>query len=459
MNAFWEGFFARFCDRMLAWNAAVLLLALVFRFTGRFWQRNTSPRLRCAAYALILYVSLVWPRLFDLYGLLPASLPGPLSLYLRIPAAGQTPLPALRTTNWAALAGAVWLLGALICAVARILPRRRFGKWLRANGRPLGRRAAGILQRAEEQQRAVEELSPEERLVARRGLSPHPHPVHDAFVVEGIPGPMCVKGLLAGGPCLLLDREDYDAETLDAIFRHELSHLAPSGQRLWGYEDLLAIFGWWNPAAWLLRRCLRAENELCCDELANRSRTPEQRAAYARALTALAARERAYLPGTAQMASRNDSLLRRRVRAVMQPPPRRRSILVGALFLLLATLCTLCFHPMQSGHAPVTEETLLSYLRSSDGFLASDGLYDAERVERLRSWRDGQARGAQLYLTYADAAALASGRAQLETALTARLGAPQSRTGRETVWQTEDVDGNDTTVVLLRYDERTLRLE
>ena len=459
MNAFWEGFFARFCDRMLAWNAAVLLLALAFRFTGRFWQRNTSPRLRCAAYALILYVSLVWPRLFDLYGLLPASLPGPLSLYLRIPAAGQTPLPALRTTNWAALAGAVWLLGALICAVARILPRRRFGKWLRANGRPLGRRAAGILQRAEEQQRAVEELSPEERLVARRGLSPHPHPVHDAFVVEGIPGPMCVKGLLAGGPCLLLDREDYDAETLDAIFRHELSHLAPSGQRLWGYEDLLAIFGWWNPAAWLLRRCLRAENELCCDELANRSRTPEQRAAYARALTALAARERAYLPGTAQMASRNDGLLRRRVRAVMQPPPRRRSILVGALFLLLATLCTLCFHPMQSGHAPVTEETLLSYLRSSDGFLAADGLYDAERVERLRSWRDGQARGAQLYLTYADAAALASGRAQLETALTARLGAPQSRTGRETVWQTEDVDGNDTTVVLLRYDERTLRLE
>ena len=114
---------------------------------------------------------------------------------------------------------------------------------------------------------------------------------------------------------------------------------------------------------------------------------------------------------------------------------------------------------MQSGHAPVTEETLLSYLRSSDGFLAADGLYDAERVERLRSWRDGQARGAQLYLTYADTAALASGRAQLETALTARLGAPQSRTGRETVWQTEDADGNDTTVVLLRYDERTLRLE
>ena len=464
--SFFTGLMETLCGYALAWGANVAVFTVFLCLTGRFWQRNAAPALRRAGYLVAIYIAFLpqfykvaLPLLSMLHDGFPEAVPAEVGVALCLPVAGQTPLPALRATNWAALAGAVWLLGALICAVARILPRRRFGKWLRANGRPLGRRAAGILQRAEEQQRAVEELSPEERLVARRGLSPHPHPVHDAFVVEGIPGPMCVKGLLAGGPCLLLDREDYDAETLDAIFRHELSHLAPSGQRLWGYEDLLAIFGWWNPAAWLLRRCLRAENELCCDELANRSRTPEQRAAYARALTALAARERAYLPGTAQMASRNDGLLRRRVRAVMQPPPRRRSILVGALFLLLATLCTLCFHPMQSGHAPVTEETLLSYLRSSDGFLAADGLYDAERVERLRSWRDGQARGAQLYLTYADTSALASGRAQLETALTARLGAPRSRTGRETVWQTEDVDGNDTTVVLLRYDERTLRLE
>ena len=464
--SFFTGLMETLCGYALAWGANVAVFTVFLCLTGRFWQRNAAPALRRAGYLVAIYIAFLpqfykvaLPLLSMLHDGFPEAVPAEVGVALCLPVAGQTPLPALRATNWAALAGAVWLLGALICAVARILPRRRFGKWLRANGRPLGRRAAGILQRAEEQQRAVEELSPEERLVARRGLSPHPHPVHDAFVVEGIPGPMCVKGLLAGGPCLLLDREDYDAETLDAIFRHELSHLAPSGQRLWGYEDLLAIFGWWNPAAWLLRRCLRAENELCCDELANRSRTPEQRAAYARALTALAARERAYLPGTAQMASRNDSLLRRRVRAVMQPPPRRRSILVGALFLLLATLCTLCFHPMQSGHAPVTEETLLSYLRSSDGFLAADGLYDAERVERLRSWRDGQARGAQLYLTYADAAALASGRAQLETALTARLGAPQSRTGRETVWQTEDADGNMTAVTLSQLDEETLTLQ
>ena len=62
-------------------------------------------------------------------------------------------------------------------------------------------------------------------------------------------------------------------------------------------------------------------------------------------------------------------------------------------------------------------------------------------------------------LTYAGESALASGRAQLETALTARLGAPRSRTGRETVWQTVDVDGNLTAVTLSQLDAKTLTLQ
>ena len=47
----------------------------------------------------------------------------------------------------------------------------------------------------------------------------------------------------------------------------------------------------------------------------------------------------------------------------------------------------------------------------------------------------------------------------VEATLTARLGAPQSRTGRETVWQTEDADGAMTTVTLSRQDEKTLTLQ
>lgn len=450
MNAFWEGFFARFCDRMLAWNAAVLLLALAFRFTGRFWQRNTSPRLRCAAYALILYVSLVWPRLFDLYGLLPASLPGPLSLYLRIPAAGQTPLPALRTTNWAALVGAAWLLGALICFIVRAVPRLRLRRFLKRRRRMAGPRVRRVARRLWRELNGLDDLGRDRSFEPR--LSDE-----DICVVDGLPGPMCVTSSLAGGPCLLLDREDYDEETLDAILRHELSHLTQKGLRLWGNEDVLTALGWWNPGAWLLRRHLRAENEFCCDDQANRDRSRAGRAAYARALTALAARKRAFLPGTAQMACEK-SLLRRRVEAVMEPPSPRRSFFAGALLLLLVFACLFFCQPPERDTALLTEQNFFSYLAASgddrpEAFSlgAAGAVYGARDVEG--GWQG------ELSLTYADTSALASGRAQLETALTARLGAPQSRTGRETVWQTEDADGNQTAVTLSQLDEETLTLQ
>lgn len=450
MNAFWEGFFARFCDRMLAWNAAVLLLALAFRFTGRFWQRNTSPRLRCAAYALILYVSLVWPRLFDLYGLLPASLPGPLSLYLRIPAAGQTPLPALRETNWAALVGAAWLLGALICFIVRAVPRLRLRRFLKRRRRMAGPRVRRVARRLWRELNGLDDLDRD------RTFEPHLSD-EDICVVDGLPGPMCVTSRLAGGPCLLLDREDYDEETLDAILRHELSHLTKKGLRLWGNEDVLAALGWWNPGAWLLHRHLRAENEFCCDDQANRDRSRAGRAAYARALTALAARKRAFLPGTAQMACEK-GLLRRRVQAVMEPPSPRRSFFAGALLLLLVFACLFFCQPPQRDTALLTEQNLFSYLAVSGddrpgafSLGAAGAVYGARDVEG--GWQG------ELSLTYADTSALASGRAQLETALTARLGAPQSRTGRETVWQTEDVDGDQTAVTLSQLDEETLTLQ
>ena len=450
MNAFWEGFFARFCDRMLAWNAAVLLLALAFRFTGRFWQRNTSPRLRCAAYALILYVSLVWPRLFDLYGLLPASLPGPLSLYLRIPAAGQTPLPALRTTNWAALAGVVWLLGALVCFIVRAVPRLRLRRFLKRRRRMAGPRVRRVARRLWRELNGLDDLGRDRSFEPR--LSDE-----DICVVDGLPGPMCVTSRLAGGPCLLLDREDYDEETLDAILRHELSHLTKKGLRLWGYEDVLAALGWWDPGAWLLRRHLRAENELCCDDQANRDRSRAGRAAYARALTALAARKRAFLPGTAQMACEK-GLLRRRVQAVMEPPSPRRSFFAGALLLLLVFACLFFCQPPQRDTALLTEQNLFSYLAASGddrpeafNFGAAGAVYGARDVEG--GWQG------ELSLTYADAAALASGRAQLETALTARLGAPQRQDAWATVWQTKGADGDQTAVTLSQLDEKTLTLQ
>jgi len=283
-----------------------------------------------------------------------------------------------------------------------------------------------------------------------------------AYVVPDLPGPMCLMdsaGLFSdrnGRECLLLDREDYDEETLDAIFRHELSHIVPSGLWLWGYADSIAVLCWWNPGAWLLRRCLRAETELYCDAYANRGRSRERRAAYARTLTEMAARRRAFLPGMAQMSCGDRSLLRRRVRAVLEPPPHRRSIPLGALFLLIAALCAMLVLPLHSGGTRVTENTLLSFLHApvrETAFFPA-GLYGAAEV-----YSDGEGETAVLRLSYASPQNLASGRDRLEAALTVRLGPPRRRDAEMTIWQTLDADGNLTAVTLSRQDERTLTLK
>lgn len=457
---------------MLLWGANIAAFAAVLRLTGRFWQRNAAPALRRAGYCAAVYLSIYWlpeiaSSLRALLGLcFPGVFPETMGVPMSLPAAGRSAIPALRAFNWAAALGAAWLLGALACAAIRIVPRLRFRKWLRQNRRPLGRRAARILQKVMAQMDEAEKLRPGELLdESPRPLPAHPHPRCAAYTVPGLPGPMCVMS--GNMRCLLLDKEDYDRETLEAIFRHELSHLAPGGARLWGYEDVLAVGGWWNPAAWLLRRCLREENELSCDALANRGRSAETRAAYARALTELAARRPAFLPGTAQMACGNRGLLRRRVRAVMQPPPRRRSIAVGLLFLLVALLSASVFFPAQTDGGArgmaVTEQTFLSYLRAPVDWrgtrtILPAGLYGAEEAGFNGYVREG-ATVAGLRLFYADAEALADGQTRLAIALTERLGAPVKAEESETVWQAADESGARTEVRLARGDGFTLVIE
>ncbi len=121
-------------------------------------------------------------------------------------------------------------------------------------------------------------------------------------------------------------------------------------------------------------------------------------------------------------------LLRRRVEAVMEPPSPRRSFFAGALLLLLVFACLFFCQPPERDTALLTEQNLFSYLAVSGDDQpkafdpgAAGAVYGARDVEG--SWQG------ELSLTYAGESALASGRAQLETALTARLGAPRSRTG------------------------------
>lgn len=456
-----------FCHIWLPWNIALAVFGVFLCFTGRFWQRNTSPLLRRVGYCCAIYLSIYplfttalaarFPQLATAMGALTP------------PSVGESALPALRAFNWPALLGAVWAVGTLACAAARILPRVRFRRWLAQNRRPLSERAAAILENVELQMDAMDELrhgkTLDERPRHRVGLTGRASTRSAAYVVEGLPGPMCVMDTAsilgrekAGRECLLLDREDYDEETLDAIFRHELAHIVPSGLWLWGYEDVIAVLCWWNPAVWLLRRCLREETELYCDEYANRHRSKERRAAYARVLTEFATRKRAFLPGTAQMACGDKGMLRRRVKAVLEPPPRRRFLPLGILFLLIAILCATLFH--LPGNAPlVTEGTFLSFLHAPGNHaqafaLSPAGLYGAEEAACVCE----AGTIVSLSLTYAGEETLSEGQIRLAAALTERLGAPVTSGESGTVWQAVDESGARTEVWLMRGDGLTLTI-
>ena len=164
--SFFQDILGTLANSVLAWGANIAVFTAFLCLTGRFWQRNAAPALRRAGYTVAVYLSfIVLPKITSplcalLHICFPGAVPEAVGALLWLPTAGRTPLPALRATDWALLAALLWLLGALACAAARLLPCWRFGKWLRANRRPLGKRAARVLQRAEEQLRAAGGAAP-----------------------------------------------------------------------------------------------------------------------------------------------------------------------------------------------------------------------------------------------------------------------------------------------------------
>lgn len=258
-------------------------------------------------------------------------------------------------------------------------------------------------------------------------------------VMPSLPGPASV----AVGPCmLLLGREDYDAETLEAIFRHELAHT--HGVKATGLRSMCAIMSaifWFLPPVWMLKREMRVREEFICDRDANLGCTLEKRRAYARAMASLAADRKRELPGTAGMAC-GAATLRRRVEALFRPEKPQggwRDMLYNVVLCpLLALAMAIGVFALFGGPAQftLTEETLLQYIGdySPEQGMApaamayillpeSAGLYSMQTGDHPYGaaavyWMLGD-----IYLAYPDAPAAADEAcAQLTARLTALLG-------------------------------------
>ena len=335
----------------LGMSIAIAVLLFLHRKCDR-WLDSSRWSLLLGALTAGMLISLLHApglrgRGTPLNGLLPAGFSPSLRSPLREVAAAWRPGP-LEIMTW------VWLAGFVLCLLWQVAAIVRVHWRVRRESRPAGEAIQKALARTS---RAMDRDVLNE--YASAGALPN-----EVRVMPGLPGPMSV---VIGPKKLLLDREDYDDETLDAILRHELVHI--HGRTVSGSRAFLVVVCaayWFNPLVWLLRREMRAREEYTCDREANLGRTPEERRAYAHAMASLAAKGRREWPGTAGMACAQ-STLRRRVEVLFRaerPRPRWQKRLSAAL--LCVALIALVLGAMElfscPAHYTLSEENLLQYV-------------------------------------------------------------------------------------------------
>ena len=411
----------------LGMSMAIAVLLFFHRKRDR-WLDPSRWSLLLGALTVGMLISLLYApglrgRGTPLYGLLPVGFSPSLRSPLREVAAAWRPGP-LEIMTW------VWLAGFVLCLLWQVAAIARVHWRVRRESRPAGERVQKALARVS---RAMES-----------GVLTGPAPSQEVRVLPGLPGPMSV---VVGPKKLLLDREDYDEETLDAIFRHELVHI--HGRIVSGSRAFLVVVCaayWFSPLVWLLRREMRAREEYTCDREANLGRSMEERRAYAHAMANLATEGRREWPGTAGMAC-SQSTLRRRVEALFRvetPRPRwqkgLRSALLYAAFIALLLGATELFSC--PAHYTLSEENLLQYVGQGSSALErgmdAAALTEAEdeffvRMETKTPPYGAAAvyyRARSLYLAFPDDPAAADeASAGLSQRLTALLGEAEAADG------------------------------
>ena len=244
------------------------LLLLIYRKCERRLDSGAwSWMFGAFVFGLLYYLALqVFPDLLfghgdPSYGLIHVGFPVNPRPRLRELAAGWRPGP-LEVFGW------VWLIGFVLCLLGQLASLLRFWRRVDKESRPASERV----------QRALMDAS---RALKDGVLSEKAYEdgAREVVVMPSLSGPV---SLVLGVRLLLLDREDYDDETLDAILRHELVHVygQNTSMRRLSWFVLGALF-WFVPTMWLLRREARVREEYTCDREANLGRTMEERRAYA----------------------------------------------------------------------------------------------------------------------------------------------------------------------------------
>lgn len=337
----------------LKWSIAVGAAALALTLLKPVLDRRYSARWRywvwLALAALLLLAPVQWERLAPrTAAALPAAQPPVVievprmelsvsreeGVALRRPAAqGTARIPASRAPLERVLPQ-VWLAGAALCALCRLLGTalflRRARRWSRRPG--------------EETARVYSEVC--------RDMGVRRPPVLRVSSAAGSP-------MLAGlaRPRLLLPGEDWGEREMRFILRHELTHYRR--RDLW-YKLVLLGAGalhWFNPLVHLLIREAEADLELTCDDLVMAGADIEDRRAYSETLLASLRRERGLLSRSSLSTHfyGGAEVMRARFRNILGKRGRRWGGVALALALVVTLAAACAFGLRQEEDPPETD--------------------------------------------------------------------------------------------------------
>ncbi len=151
---------------------------------------------------------------------------------------------------------------------------------------------------------------------------------------------------------IVLPKRFYQEEDLQLILRHETTHLLRDDNGTKFFLTFLSACYWFLPFSWLGLSRAAEDLELCCDEIATASLTPEERRRYAELLLSNAGSA----PGFTTCLSASAAGLRYRLQRVLHPIKAKpgRTLAFAAAMLFMLSLMLVCFAPGVGGLDSVT---------------------------------------------------------------------------------------------------------
>jgi len=154
--------------------------------------------------------------------------------------------------------------------------------------------------------------------------------------------PLATTPMLMGlfRPIIILPKNEYTTEQLQAIFAHELTHLRRKDIFVKWLMLLASALHWFNPLVWLIRREIDRTCELSCDEAVIRNLSTADKQVYGNTLIEVSANTKVTRAVASVTMSEEKKNLKERLGAIMKSKRRTRTATMFSILLLLLAACS-----------------------------------------------------------------------------------------------------------------------